>query len=135
MKDCVFCKIVKGEIPCHKVYEDKVTFVFLDNRPVNKCHTLVVPKRHVENIFDAPPSLLKVLMSTIQKIAIALGKSADGVNVFMNNGEAAGQVVFHLHYHLIPRWKDDGLHLKWPHKTYSDQEMKTIAQGIQKLIA
>ena len=135
MKDCLFCKIVKGEIPSQKVYEDDQTYAFLDINPVNKGHTLVIPKVHVENIFDAPSSLMKILTSTIQKIAIALGKSADGVNVFMSNKEAAGQEVFHLHYHLIPRFHDDGIQIKLPHKSFSDKEMAAIAEGIRKLLA
>jgi histidine triad (HIT) family protein len=135
MKDCVFCKIVTGDIPCHKIYEDKDTFAFLDVHPVNKGHTLVIPKKHVKDIFEASPSILKALSVANQKIARALGMSADGVNVFMNNKEAAGQIVFHLHYHVFPRWKDDGINPKLPHQSYSDTEMKRIAENIRKSLA
>jgi len=109
VENCIFCKIVKGEIKSQKVYEDEETLAFLDINPVNKGHVLVIPKDHYENIFDIPKDKLSKVMEVAQKIAIAIKKmGADGVNIVSNNGKAAEQHVFHLHIHVIPRYYNDG---------------------------
>jgi len=135
MQECIFCKIIKGEIPCNKVYEDETSFAFLDIKPVNFGHTLIIPKEHFENIYDLPEDTAAHLIKIAKKISMALKKlGADGTNITTNNGEAAGQVVFHSHIHLIPRFINDGLS-HWPTKTYkneeSKEELKKIIQALE----
>lgn len=133
MKDCIFCQIVQGNIPCAKVYETGYILAFLDISPVIKGHTLVIPKKHMVNILDIPGSLAQELQESLQKVARGLmtGIKAQGFNVQMNNFEAAGQLVMHAHYHLMPRFAHDGLRL-WPQHSYdSADEMKKVAQNIQ----
>ncbi len=130
--NCIFCKIVKGEIPSSKVYEDKDTLAFLDIFPINKGHTLLIPKEHHEDLFDLPDNKLKEISSVLKKVSKAVLDSvkADGLNVGMNNKPAAGQIVFHAHFHIIPRYKNDGLK-QWPQKKYeSNAEMSKYAEMI-----
>jgi histidine triad (HIT) family protein len=131
MPDCIFCKIVRGELPSYKVYEDDKTLAFLDIHPVSPGHVLVVPKEHAMNIFDISAENWGRVQETARKVAVALEKavSADGVNIMMNNREHAGQVVDHAHVHLIPRFKGDGLKL-WPHKEYKDDEAEAVVEKI-----
>jgi histidine triad (HIT) family protein len=100
----IFCKILRGEIPCHAVYEDEHTLAFMDIMPQAPGHTLVIPKTPSRNILDADPTTFMWLMPTVQKIAKAVKKAfhADGVRVFQFNEQAAGQTVFHLHFHILP---------------------------------
>ncbi|MBI2610693.1 HIT family protein [Candidatus Kaiserbacteria bacterium] len=132
MPDCIFCKIVRGELPSYKVYEDDKTIAFLDIRPVNAGHTLVVPKTHANNIFDISPEDWAAVSETVRKLTIAIEKgiAADGVNIAMNNREHAGQVVHHPHVHIIPRFKGDGLKLM-PQRTYKEREAEESAQKIR----
>lgn len=108
--DCLFCKIVKGEIPAKKVYEDSNSFAFLDINPRNPGHTLVIPKRHYETIFDIPSSEAGKLFESVRKIAgmVKNGMNAHGINISQSNGKAAGQIVSHLHVHVIPRFVTEG---------------------------
>lgn len=110
MDNCLFCKIVHGEIPSEKIYEDDATFAFLDIKPLNDGHTLVVPKQHHENIFDVSDDALGRTMETVRCLAPIIRDSvgADGMNVNSNHGSAAGQIVGHMHVHLIPRFEKDG---------------------------
>ncbi|MEK6860850.1 MAG: HIT family protein [Nanoarchaeota archaeon] len=133
MTDCLFCKIIKREIPSDIVYEDDKVIAFLDIHPVNKGHTLVLPKQHYENLFDVPENILINTMKTVKKIAVALSKYSDGVNVGQNNRMAAGQLVDHIHFHLIPRFNEDGLK-HWPGKKYQEGESKKVADEIKKLL-
>lgn len=139
MQDCLFCKIVRGEVPSFKVYEDSDTLAFLDIHPVAPGHTLVVPKVHSTNIFDISSESWSAVTETTRKIAIAIEASlgTDGVNLMMNNREHAGQVVDHPHMHLIPRHKGDGFKL-WAHGTYGNSEAEDvcgkIAQQLQKSV-
>ena len=107
--DCIFCKIVRGEIPSTKVYEDDDIMAFMDIGPVIKGHTLVIPKQHHDPLMNVPKDLLKKLILVVQRIATAQvsGLKADGVNVSQANGEIAGQIIQHVHFHVIPRYKDD----------------------------
>ena len=132
MNDCIFCKIVSGEIPSEKVYEDEETLAFLDIRPVNKGHTLVIPKKHCGNVFDMPEEAWLSMMRTAQKIAPAIKKAvgAVGMNINTNNERAAGQLVFHAHAHLIPRFENDGYKL-WPQHPYPEGEAKEVAEKIK----
>lgn len=130
--DCIFCKIIKGELPSHKVYEDENVLAFLDIRPVNAGHTLVIPKNHSENIFDIEPQDWAAVAEAVRKLAIAIekGVEADGVNIAMNNREHAGQLVHHPHVHIIPRFKDDGLKLM-PQREYNEGEAESSAEKIR----
>jgi len=112
MDNCLFCKIVRGEIPCEKIYEDEHTFAFLDIKPLNEGHTLVVPKAHHTDMMDTPKEVFLRVMETVHTLAPVIKKivGADAINLGNNNGAAAGQVIFHLHAHIIPRHKDDGYH-------------------------
>ncbi len=129
--DCIFCKIIKGEIPCSKVFEDEKFFAFLDIGPVNRGHTLVIPKKHYKNLLDMPEDELKGYIETIQKVSKAIIKAvnADGISINMSNEPAAGQVVMHAHFHLIPRFKNDGLKL-WPQGRYKEGEAEKIKNKI-----
>lgn len=133
MNDCLFCKIVKGEIPSERIYEDELTYAFLDITPVNPGHTLVVPKSHSLNILDAAERDVCAVMATIHKIAPKILKAvgAEAFNLGVNNGSAAGQVVPHLHFHIMPRFSDDG-HCLWSGKHIGSGELAEIADKIRK---
>ena len=107
----IFAKILRGEIPCHKVYEDADALVFMDVMPQSPGHALVVPKAAARNIFDADPKVLAKVLPLVQKIAIAAKSAfnADGMTIWQFNEPAGGQTVFHLHYHVIPRYEGQGL--------------------------
>ncbi len=132
MKECIFCKIISGEIPSYKVYEDRETLAFLDINPVHEGHTLVIPKDHFENIYSIPPETLARLSLTTQKMAIAVKNAveADGINIIMNNEKDAGQIVFHAHFHVIPRRHNDGL-ANWPQKPYEAGVASTLQEKIK----
>jgi len=108
--DCLFCKIIAGEIPSHKIYEDEHTLAFLDINQDVWGHSLVVPKRHFENTFDMPEAEIKHIVRTTKKIATHLKNNVgvDGINLLNNSGEHAGQIVHHFHLHIFPRFKGDG---------------------------
>lgn len=134
---CIFCKIIAGELPSTKVYEDADVVAFLDIGPVIKGHTLVVPKTHVDPVTQVPPALLARIMNVVQKIAKAQmnGLKADGVNILQANGAAAGQVVPHVHFHVVPRFKTDGHHWNWAAKKYDNMdEMKRLAVAIRSAL-
>jgi histidine triad (HIT) family protein len=132
-QDCIFCKIAGGEIPSRMILESKDFYAFMDINPVNEGHSLVIPKEHCENILDFPKAEETDLIEFIKKVAAAVTKAvnADGFNLGMNNGKAAGQLVFHAHFHIIPRFESDGLH-PWPHKIIASQAMEEIHQKIIK---
>lgn len=133
MHDCIFCKIAKGKAPSETVYEDKDFIAFLTIGPVNKGHTLVVPKKHLINLFDMDDKTVKKLFVTVKKLIhpVTNAFGADGANVSINNNEASGQIIMHAHVHIIPRFKDDQLP-PWPHMTYADGEMKDHGDKIRK---
>lgn len=110
-ENCIFCKIVAGEVPSSRVYEDETCVAFLDIAPIRPGHTLVVPKDHTPNLAELDPETGGHLFATGQKITAALygGLGCDGVSVFLADGAAAGQDVFHSHLHLLPRFEGDGL--------------------------
>jgi histidine triad (HIT) family protein len=135
MSECIFCKIVAGDIPAEKVYEDEHTLAFLDLHPSNPGHTLVVPKEHSRNVLDSHPNALAHMIHTAQKISVALKSiGAEGVNIISNNEIAAGQVIFHAHLHIIPRYADDGLAL-WHGKPYAEGEMERSGEKIRNALA
>ncbi|MEK7558360.1 MAG: HIT family protein [Patescibacteria group bacterium] len=129
---CIFCKIIQKEIPTDFIYEDESTVAFLDIKPNNPGHTLVVPKVHYKNIFDIDENALRELSLGIKKIASAVKKGvlADGINIIMNNDSAAGQLVFHAHIHIIPRFLNDG-YRPWPGKEYKEGEASIVAKKIK----
>lgn len=134
----IFEKIISREIPAAIVYEDDDTLAFMDIGPIIKGHTLVVPKTCCETVVETPDGVLAKLMIVCKRIAAAqvneLG--ADGVNIIQNNGAAAGQEVPHLHFHVIPRFKNDGHHWNWAAKKYdSSAEMEQLAAKIRKGLA
>ncbi|WP_242012436.1 HIT family protein [Pseudodesulfovibrio cashew] len=134
--DCIFCKIVAGEIPCAKVFESEACLAFLDIAPVHPGHVLVLPKDHHPTLMDTPAELGKDLMAALSSVSKAVMEAtgADGLNLFQNNHEAAGQLVHHVHFHLVPRHADDGLEL-WPQSGYDDtEEMTRLAQTIAGLL-
>ncbi len=103
-EDCVFCRIIRGELPSTRIYEDERVVAFMDNRPISEGHSLVVSKRHYESIFDVPDEELVYLVKVLKEVAVALNKSEspDGVRIVQNNGLAANQMLFHFHVHVIP---------------------------------
>ena len=116
MTDCIFCKIINGDIPSVKVYEDEHVFAFMDIAPLTKGHTLLIPKQHVADLFDMPEDVARNLYASAPKIANALKAAFNpqGMNTVNNNGAFAGQTVFHYHLHLIPRYDEtDGLKVEW----------------------
>ncbi|PIP73375.1 MAG: HIT family protein [Candidatus Lloydbacteria bacterium CG22_combo_CG10-13_8_21_14_all_47_15] len=137
MKDCLFCKIIVREIPAEIVYEDDFSIAFLDNRPINPGHTLLVPKEHHENLYDMPDTLLAKFAPNIKKLARAIkkGLSADGTNIGINNDSSAGQVIFHHHTHIIPRFANDG-HRHWKGAPYENKDAETeTAQKIKSMLS
>lgn len=130
--DCIFCKIIAGELPSHRVYEDEKVFAFLDIAPVNPGHTLVVPKKHYANIEEIPEEDLCALFKAVKKIGLAIknGLGAEGYNINENNDPIAGQIVPHIHFHIIPRRKGDNLHL-WPQNKYDESEAEEVLEKIK----
>ncbi len=130
-QDCIFCKIVSKEAPANVIYEDEQVVAFLSNRPVNEGHTLVVPKKHYENIFEIPEEEAAYLFRVVKRVAVAVRKAmaAEGVRIVQNNGWAAGQVVFHLHVHVIPMEPNDG----FVHgKAFREHTNSRDSEGLQK---
>jgi histidine triad (HIT) family protein len=107
--NCIFCKIVARKIPSSKIYEDENSLAFLDIAPFNKGHTIVIPKAHYINLLDFPESEMESYFTALKNVTIKIKEKldADGINIMQNNFKAAGQVVNHLHFHVIPRWEDD----------------------------
>ena len=132
MSDCIFCKIVRGELPSFKVYEDEHVLAFLDINPVNPGHTLVIPKKHSTDIFEIDEEAWGHVMQTSKRIAHALESalSPTGVNLTMNNRAGAGQVVFHAHVHVMPRLPKDGRKL-WPGRPYGTNEASEVSEKIR----
>ena len=132
--DCIFCKMVAGQIPVTKIYEDEVVLVFLDIGPVSDGHTLVIPKQHFEKLHDCPAELLGQVGSRLGKIAKAVvgAMNSEAYNVLCNNGRTAGQLIGHLHFHIIPRNTGDGLFKRWPSCKYPEGKIETIAAEIRE---
>ncbi|MBL7114636.1 MAG: HIT family protein [Kiritimatiellae bacterium] len=131
--DCIFCNILAGGIPAATILENDDILAFLDIGPIVKGHTLVIPKQHVETIHEISTEQLNAVMIGVQQVAAALVKAlgAEGVNITQANGAVAGQVVPHLHFHVIPRYADDGHHWNWNAKSYdSPEEMGSVKERI-----
>jgi histidine triad (HIT) family protein len=133
LMSCVFCEIIKGNIPSYKVYEDDDVYAFLDIAPVSYGHTLVVPKEHYTNMEAIPEEVLRKLITAVKKVgkAVKEGLGVAGYNISENNDPVAGQVIPHIHFHIIPRRRGDGLKL-WPQGKYGDGEAEDVAKKIKK---
>ena len=131
---CIFCEIIAGKIPCHKIYEDDNVISFLDIGPISSGHTLVVPKQHFVRVDQCPEdviSKISVCISNVSK-AVLTATEADGYNVLCNNGRAAGQIVDHVHFHIVPRYDNDGLFNQWPSDEYPEGQGKVVADSIRE---
>ncbi|MCR5625660.1 MAG: HIT family protein [Lachnospiraceae bacterium] len=133
--NCIFCKIVKGEIPSEKIYEDDDFLVMLDIAPASKGHAVILPKCHGADIFELPDEYLEKILKVARKCAAGMKKvlNCDGINILQNNGEAAGQTVFHYHMHIIPRFKGDNVNVGWvPGDSADNAEIgKKIREAIE----
>jgi histidine triad (HIT) family protein len=137
---CLFCKIRKGEIPSKKVYEDSNAFAILDINPRNPGHTLVIPKKHVVTLMEASEEDVSNIIKSVRKVTIAVQKTtnSDGVSILQSNGMAAGQVVAHLHFHIIPRFNNEGpvsLEGVLQVKKFDEESMNKIVDGIKKNVS
>jgi histidine triad (HIT) family protein len=137
MSSCIFCKIIDGEIPSATVYEDRDFKVIMDIAPAAKGHVIMLAKKHCANLFELDDDTASKALIVARKVAKALKAElqCDGVNLFQNNGEAAGQTVFHFHIHIIPRYNEDKVNMEWDHLKYADGEAVEIAKSIAVRIA
>jgi histidine triad (HIT) family protein len=134
MQDCIFCKIVKNEIPSKKVYEDGDIIAFLDINPANKGHTLVASKEHYEDIYSVDEDLLKKMISVVKMLAEKIKNSmnCDGINVIQNNGKHAGQLVNHIHFHIIPRFPGDKVLITYQRMQLSEEEFSDAQKKLSE---
>ena len=134
---CIFCKIVSGEIPAAKVYEDALTIAFMDIGQVNPGHVLVASKRHAVTVLDVTPEEAAAIMVTAQRIAAAAQAAfePDGITLFQANGEAGGQTVRHMHMHVLPRHTHDGVALTWPRKEPAAHLLQGYAEQLRATLA
>lgn len=131
--DCIFCKIIRGEIPSFRVYEDEQALGFMDINPINAGHALVIPKFHAENIFVTPDEWMAAAAVATRKVARAVQATLNpyGVNIVQANGPGAKQSVFHMHIHIVPRVKGDGLLMNWPIQPGNMDEIRALAEKIK----
>ncbi len=129
----IFSRIISGEIPAVKIYEDDQVIAFLDIAPASKGHTLVVPKQEYPDLLTVPPELLALVQQTVQRVAQAIQQSLqpDGMNIVQNNGTAAGQSVFHYHVHIIPRWEGDRALRLWNPQQTPTEDLQMVADLIR----
>ena len=134
MSDCIFCKIVADEIPSARVYEDETKIAFMDIGPVQPGHTLLIPREHYERFTDLPDDLAADLARALPRLARAVVRAADadGFNIVQTNGACSGQVVPHVHIHIIPRHNDDGYSFHWKAGTYAEGELQQWRQKIEE---
>ncbi|MFZ5450055.1 MAG: HIT family protein [Thermodesulfobacteriota bacterium] len=135
MRDCIFCRIAAGEMPAVQIMDTPTVLAFLDIAPVHYGHTLVIPKAHYQNLLDLPDALWMEMGQVCRRVAQALRATlyAQGFNLGMNNFEAAGQVVFHAHLHVIPRYHSDGLHL-FPQGDYQTGDMEKTGEQLRRAL-
>ena len=130
--DCIFCKLANGEIPTNVVYEDDTFTVIMDAAPATKGHCLILPKEHYANIYELDEEVAGKIFKLAKELAIKMTDklNCDGFNIVQNNGECAGQTVFHYHMHLIPRYDGDnsGVASNWNHAELSEEEMKEVCE-------
>lgn len=133
---CIFCKIVRGEIPSARILETDACLAFLDINPVNLGHLLLIPKDHHVTLADLPPDTAAALGRALPALCRAVQKAtnAPAYNVIVNNGARAGQVVYHVHYHVIPRLDDDNVRWPWPHVAYAEGGMAAMQNAITSVL-
>ena len=131
-KECIFCKIAGGEIPSSTVYEDEDFRVILDLGPATKGHALILPKHHYANLYEIPEEMAAKAMVLAKRMAAAMTEAlgCDGFNIVQNNGEIAGQTVFHFHMHLIPRYVNDGQKILWTPGESTPEELEEVCRTI-----
>jgi histidine triad (HIT) family protein len=134
---CVFCKIVTGEIPSLKLFEDEHTFVFLDIGPLSDGHTLIIPKEHYERLEDMPPETVAAVTRHLPALGRAVSKAvgSEGWKLLQNSGRVAGQVGMHVHFHIIPRVQDDGLGYRWNASEYAQGREQEVQESILQALA
>lgn len=133
-ESCIFCKIIAGEIPSRKIYEDEDFQVMLDVSPATKGHALILPKKHYANLYELPEELAGKAMCLAKRMAerMTLLLGCDGFNIVQNNNEVAGQTVFHFHMHLIPRYKEKNMPMvTWKPNEFPEEEMKDICRRMK----
>lgn len=133
--DCIFCKIANGEIPSRTLYEDEDFRVIFDISPASKGHAIILPKKHAANIFEISEEDASKIYVVAKKVATALSDElqCDGINILQNNGETAGQSVFHLHMHIIPRYKDDTVNIKWKPGVPDEELLDRLSEKLKKV--
>ena len=126
--DCIFCKLANGEIPTNAIYEDDDFKVILDAAPATRGHALILPKEHFDNLYEIDDAVAAKVLPLAKNVAAHMQKAldCDGLNLLQNNGETAGQTVFHFHMHLLPRYTDDTLNMDWKHLSFTDEEIGEI---------
>ena len=131
--DCLFCKIARGEIPAARVLETDRAIAFLDIQPVNPGHVLLIPRDHHETLSDLPDELAAHAGSLLPRLcrAVKAAAGAEALNVIVNHGRAAGQTIFHVHWHLIPRHADDAVRWPWPHVAYRGDGLDRMRSRIE----
>lgn len=136
MSDCIFCKIIAGEIPSATIYENDEFKVILDRFPSGEGHALILPKNHVANIFEIDPEQAGRLFSLTAKLAKAMKEvlGFEHMNILQNNGTVAGQTVFHFHLHLIPRWEGDSINIGWTPTEPTDEEIAAVKAKLENLL-
>ena len=134
--DCIFCRIVSGQIDCAKVYEDDDCLAFLDINPLAEGHLLLIPKTHAEMIYDLDPEQVARMARLFGRLtkAVQQATGAQGVNILQNNGRSSGQAVFHVHVHFIPRVPDDNLGYRWPAGRYKESALQTMQRKVMQAI-
>lgn len=132
--DCIFCKLANGEIPTRSIYEDEDFKVILDAAPATRGHALILPKEHADNLYQLPEELTGRAFVLAKKMAASMTETlgCQGFNIVQNNGEVAGQTVFHFHIHLVPRYTDDGQGLFWEPRQYTDETLDEIRSQLEK---
>lgn len=130
--DCIFCGIIAGELPAYVIREDEYTVAFLDINPVNRGHCLVVPREHVESLHELPAALSGPLLAAVAGVSRLMSNAlgCGGYNVFLNNGAVAGQLVPHVHFHLLPRWPDDGVSFHARQRPASTEELREVQRAV-----
>lgn len=130
--NCIFCKLAAGEIPSKTLYEDEKFRVILDLAPATKGHALILPKDHYANLYEIPEEVAGEVMCLAKKMAVTMTEKlgCDGFNLLQNNGEAAGQTVFHFHMHLIPRYAQDGKILEWDKLEMTQEDLEEIKNTV-----
>lgn len=133
---CIFCEIIAGRMPAHRIYEDEQCLAFMDIMPITSGHVLVIPKEHAANIWELSPPASAALMPAAQRVALALRKSGlpcEGINLFMANNAVAGQSVFHAHLHVVPRVHGDGFGLRFPPQYGQSVQSEILQQQAERI--